>query len=126
MLAPYALTLEAIDSELDAANMYLEMTAKSDELAGIATETKALIGPVATTILSVAQSLETDLIVMCSHGYTRVIWLSSISRSRRLLWLTQMWLIHSSGWQNLAKVWKSSRALMGVTSLLWQLMDVAA
>jgi nucleotide-binding universal stress UspA family protein len=70
MLAPYALSLEATESELDVANMYLEMTAKSDELAGIATETKALIGLAATTILSVAQSLETDLIVMCSHGYT--------------------------------------------------------
>jgi len=76
MAASYALSLEVpsaqeiIDGELDAAKSYLERIAKSGVLTGITTVTKALIGSVAQAILSTAQSLDVDLIAMCSHGYS--------------------------------------------------------
>jgi nucleotide-binding universal stress UspA family protein len=78
MAIPYALSLEvppaverdALSTALDAAQGYLDMTAKSGELADIEVETQARFGAAALEILAAAQSLHTDLIVMCSHGYT--------------------------------------------------------
>jgi nucleotide-binding universal stress UspA family protein len=78
MAIPYALSLAvppAVDQDagstaLDAAQRYLDMTAKSDELTGIEVETQALFGTVESEILAAAPSLQADLIVMCSHGYT--------------------------------------------------------
>ena len=61
---------ETADTDLTGATSYLENIAGSDELAGIKTEVKTLIGAVAPTILSASQSLHANLIVMCSHGYT--------------------------------------------------------
>ena len=49
---------------------YLAHIAASDELAGIATTTEVFHGMPAQTILSVAHSQQTDIIIMCSHGYT--------------------------------------------------------
>ncbi len=49
---------------------YLEGVAKSDVLAGVKTETAAVTGAIAPSILSAIQSLHADLVVMCSHGYT--------------------------------------------------------
>ncbi len=76
LMAPYTLDLEvpsaqdAIDREVEVAQSYLKMIAKSDVLADVATETKVFVGSVAQTILSTAQSLGADLIAMCSHGYS--------------------------------------------------------
>ncbi len=78
MAIPYALSLavppaderDAVSTALDAAQHYLDMTAKSGELADIKVETQALLGTPASEILAAAQSLHADLIVMCSHGYT--------------------------------------------------------
>ena len=78
MTIPYALSLavapaverDAVSTALDAAQRYLDITAKSGELADIEVETQALFGTVASEILAAAQSLHADLIVMCSHGYT--------------------------------------------------------
>lgn len=49
---------------------YLEGVANSDVLAGMKTETAAVTGAIAPSILSAIQSLHADLVVMCSHGYT--------------------------------------------------------
>jgi nucleotide-binding universal stress UspA family protein len=78
MALPYALSLavppaveqDARYTALDAAKRYLDITAKSGELADIKVETQALFGTAAAEILAAAQALHTDLIVMCSHGYT--------------------------------------------------------
>jgi len=61
---------EAIETELKNAEDYLNALANSELLAGIETETKALFGAVAQTILSVACSYSADLIVMSSQGKT--------------------------------------------------------
>jgi nucleotide-binding universal stress UspA family protein len=78
MAIPYALSLavppavewDARYTALDIAQRYLDMTAKSGELADIEVETQARLGTAASDILVAAQSLHADLIVMCSHGYT--------------------------------------------------------
>ncbi len=78
MTIPYALSLavppaderDARYTALDAAQRYLDITAKSGELADIEVETQALFGTAASEILAAAPSLHADLIVMCSHGYT--------------------------------------------------------
>jgi nucleotide-binding universal stress UspA family protein len=62
----------AIDKGLDVALDYLESIARLDEMADIDIEAEALMGAVAPTILSCAQSLKADMIVMCSHGYTGI------------------------------------------------------
>lgn len=64
------LAQEAIDADLEGAREYLAAIAASDVLAGVPTETVALFGPSAPTILSVARSYQADLIILCSHGYT--------------------------------------------------------
>ncbi|HJT57925.1 MAG TPA: universal stress protein [Ktedonobacteraceae bacterium] len=60
----------AYEKGLDTALDYLESIAGLEELADIDIEAEALVGAVAPTILSCAQSLEADMIVVCSHGYT--------------------------------------------------------
>jgi nucleotide-binding universal stress UspA family protein len=61
---------KAINKGLDVALEYLESIARLDAIADIDIEAEALLGAVAPTILSCAQSLQADMIVMCSHGYT--------------------------------------------------------
>lgn len=61
---------DAIDGAREEAKRYLEITAASRELQGITVETRVLYGAVAESILSATQSLHTDLIVLCSRGYT--------------------------------------------------------
>jgi nucleotide-binding universal stress UspA family protein len=58
------------DEELAEATEYLKTLAASEQLGGIATQTQTHAGAVAPTILSAAQELHVELIVMCSHGYT--------------------------------------------------------
>lgn len=67
---PATYVRETINADLAEATAYLEKIATSDELVGIPTEVKALFGAAAPTILSAAQSFHTNIIVMCSHGYT--------------------------------------------------------
>ena len=61
---------KALEKGLDTALEYLESIAVSEEVADIDIEAEALLGAVAPTILSCAQSRDADMIVMCSHGYT--------------------------------------------------------
>ena len=60
---------KAIEKGLDTALEYLESVAVSEEVADLDIEAEALVGAIAPTILSCAQSRQADMIVMCSHGY---------------------------------------------------------
>jgi nucleotide-binding universal stress UspA family protein len=60
----------ALKEELAKANNYLAGIASSDEFVGIKTETEAIFGIPAQTILTFAHVSKVDLIIMCSHGYT--------------------------------------------------------
>ncbi|HYL43844.1 MAG TPA: universal stress protein, partial [Ktedonobacteraceae bacterium] len=70
LAVPPEVARETIDAELNEVKRYLEGIARSGTLAGILVETTASVGPDASTLLSAAESLHADLIVMCSHGYT--------------------------------------------------------
>ncbi len=59
-----------IADEKAEATSYLENAAKSTDLAGTQTEIEVHIGTVAPTIIKAVTASHTDLIVMCSHGYT--------------------------------------------------------
>lgn len=69
MLEPIA-TQSVINATLEEARNYLERLTGSESLRGVRTETEVLLGQAAPTILSVVDSHHTDLIVLCSHGYT--------------------------------------------------------
>src|SRR6266849_1662935 len=56
------------DAELEQAKHYLAGVAQSEHLVGIRTDTEALSGAAALTILDVAHRQHVDLIVMCSHA----------------------------------------------------------
>ena len=60
----------AIDADLTEAEKYLSEVATLTTLDDVPTETVALYGSTASTILRVAHSTQADLIVLCSHGYT--------------------------------------------------------
>jgi nucleotide-binding universal stress UspA family protein len=60
----------AFDKGIADAKNYLEGIAQLDALKGVKTETGAVTGSIAASILSAIQSLHADLVVMCSHGYT--------------------------------------------------------
>jgi nucleotide-binding universal stress UspA family protein len=64
----YAQTM--LDDELATAKKYLTSVGDTEGLAGIKTETEAVIGTAAETILTYAQVSKVDLIIMCSHGET--------------------------------------------------------
>lgn len=61
---------QEIDTAIAAATTYLEGIARMDILEGLETKVEAIVGAVAPTLLSYAQSSEIDLIVMYSHGYS--------------------------------------------------------
>ncbi len=61
---------QVIDEGIGKEMEYLQQIAERDDLADIALETQRLVGVIAPTILSTAQSSHADLIVMSSHGYT--------------------------------------------------------
>jgi nucleotide-binding universal stress UspA family protein len=67
---PEMYSQEAIDKGVADTRSYLEGVAKSDVLKGIKSETGAVTGAIAPSILSAIQTLHADLVVMCSHGYT--------------------------------------------------------
>ncbi len=67
---PKVYSQTALDKGVADTRSYLEGVAKSDVLAGTKTETAAVTGAIAPSILSAIQSLHVDLVIMCSHGYT--------------------------------------------------------
>ncbi len=60
----------AYDKGIADTRSYLAGVAQFDVLKGVKTETGAVTGSIAQSILSAIQSLHADLVVMCSHGYT--------------------------------------------------------
>ncbi len=59
-----------VDVTIDDAKDYLRRVAASDLFANIQVQSEASVGEAASTILSAAEKYKTDLIVMCSHGFT--------------------------------------------------------
>lgn len=76
------LLLSRISGRRDAAQRYLRNAARRFGLARLSVETEAVEGPIVETILEVADSTNTDLIVMSSHGHTGALhWpLGSVAR----------------------------------------------
>jgi len=66
------LTEQIIETELDNADDYLKSVATSDTCRGITIKTEAMFGQPLQDILSVAESRQVDLIVICSHGRTGI------------------------------------------------------
>ena len=64
------LTEQIIETELDNADDYLKGIATSDIFRGITIKTEAMFGQPLQDILSVTESRQVDLIVICSHGRT--------------------------------------------------------
>lgn len=67
---PEAYPRREADEELAEANEYLKTVAMLEELSHIPTESQALVGDVAPTILNAAHSMHAALIVLSSHGYS--------------------------------------------------------
>ncbi|HLJ35353.1 MAG TPA: universal stress protein [Ktedonobacteraceae bacterium] len=63
-------TTQEVEVNVTKATDYLTSLMQKDELEGVGIQIEVLIGDVAPTICSFAQSTAADLIVMCSHGYT--------------------------------------------------------
>jgi nucleotide-binding universal stress UspA family protein len=61
---------ETIDAELDDTNMYLNSLASSELLEDVETDTLALYGSAAPTVIATAQAYNAGLIVMTSRGKT--------------------------------------------------------
>ncbi len=59
-----------IDTQLEEAKNYLDHLARSNDLINIHTETEVMVGQPAVHILSVVDTRNIDLVVMCSHGCT--------------------------------------------------------
>lgn len=66
---PMPITINAAVAE---ARHYLKHVVQTHRLTDLQIESDVVVGPAATTILSMANSSKSDLIVMCSHGYTGV------------------------------------------------------
>lgn len=61
---------DILDETVPAAKMYLENVAKKSSLEGVRTETQVVIGHPAEAIITTVNAVNTDLVVICSHGYT--------------------------------------------------------
>jgi len=75
MVAPYPAvdpaTIQAIiDTDTAEAKRYLQRVTRRSSLMNVHVETEVVIGTAAATILAAAKSQHSDLIVLCSHGYT--------------------------------------------------------
>ncbi|HZS79753.1 MAG TPA: universal stress protein [Ktedonobacteraceae bacterium] len=72
-LAPSeSLMRRTVEEDVAEATKYLERVAKSEALAGITVEAKALFGAAAPTIMDAIPLFQINLVAMCSHGYTGV------------------------------------------------------
>lgn len=61
---------DILDESVEAARIYLESVANKGSLEFVRTETQVAIGHPAEAILATAKADNSDLVVMCSHGYT--------------------------------------------------------
>lgn len=67
-----SLARAVVEADLEQATAYLEQVAASREMEGISVKITAQFGPPAPTILGVATSYNSDLVVLCSHGLTGI------------------------------------------------------
>jgi len=66
---------DILDETIPAAKIYLEMVAQNSSLENIRTETQVVIGHPAEAIMKAAKADNTDLVIICSHGYTgEMLW----------------------------------------------------
>jgi len=75
MVAPYPAvdsgTFQAIiDADVAEAKRYIQRVTRRSSLMDVHVATEVVIGTAAATILAAAESQHSDLIVLCSHGYT--------------------------------------------------------
>jgi nucleotide-binding universal stress UspA family protein len=63
-------TQAVIDTQLEEAKNYLDHLARSNDLINVHSETEVMVGQPAVNILSIVETRNIDLVVMCSHGYT--------------------------------------------------------
>lgn len=68
-----SLVQAVVETDLEEATAYLEKVAALPVLADLTVKTTAQFGPPAPTILAVAVSYNSDLIVLCSHGSAGMI-----------------------------------------------------
>ncbi len=61
---------DILDETVPSAKVYLESVAKKSSLEGVRSETQVAIGHPAEAIIAAANADNTDLVVICSHGYT--------------------------------------------------------
>jgi nucleotide-binding universal stress UspA family protein len=61
---------DVLDETVPTAKVYLESVAKKSRLEGVHTETQVVIGHPAEAIITTVNADKTDLVVICSHGYT--------------------------------------------------------
>jgi nucleotide-binding universal stress UspA family protein len=61
---------ELIDAEMEEARSYLDRVTHVSSLVGVHTETAVIFGQAAATIISEVEAKHSDLIALCSHGYT--------------------------------------------------------
>jgi nucleotide-binding universal stress UspA family protein len=61
---------DILDETVPAAKVYLESVAKKSSLKGVRTKTRVMIGHPAEAITTTVNTGSTDLVVICSHGYT--------------------------------------------------------
>lgn len=61
---------DVLDETIPVAKVYLENVAKKSSLESVRAETQVVIGHPAEAIIATAKADNTDLVVMCSHGYT--------------------------------------------------------
>jgi nucleotide-binding universal stress UspA family protein len=61
---------DILDETVPSAKAYLESAAKKSSLEGVRSETQVAIGHPAEAIIAAANADNTDLVVICSHGYT--------------------------------------------------------
>ena len=90
---------ETMDAGLDDTNKYLDSLASSELLENIETDTKALYGSAAPTVISTAQAYNADLIVMTSQGKTGLKRWVSGSVAQKIAWHSPMpvLVLHESG-----------------------------
>jgi nucleotide-binding universal stress UspA family protein len=67
---PSDLQVDSLEARRADVEGYLDIIARSGKMGGVITDTVAVTGPAASTILSVADEQSADLIIMCSHGYS--------------------------------------------------------
>jgi len=61
---------DLLDETVPAAKVYLESVAQKRSLESVRTETRVVIGHPAEAIIAAVNAGNTDLVVICSHGYT--------------------------------------------------------